>query len=96
MPSPSLTYGGKMKILNTGTANFIVRDKRGNSVCLEPKQTVEVTDEKAFKIARVYSYIKIVEEKSVVKTEEKTEEVKEETKESTKVEVKEKKKKGKK
>lgn len=62
MPSPSLTYGGRMKILNTGTANFIVRDKRGNSVCLEPTQTVEVEEKVGRKVARVYSYIKIVEE----------------------------------
>ena len=76
MPSPSLTYGGRMKILNTGTANFIVRDKRGNSVCLEPKQTVEVDEKVGRKVARVYSYIKIVEE-PVKKVEEPIEEPKE-------------------
>lgn len=86
MPSPSLTYGGKMKIINEGTANFIVRDKRGNSVCLEPKHTVEVEEKTGLKVARVYSYIKIIEEKPVVK-----EEIIE-----NKVEVKAKKKKGKK
>ena len=76
MPSPSLTYGGRMKILNTGTANFIVRDKRGNSVCLEPKHTVEVEEKVGRKVARVYSYIKIVEEKpiEVPKVEEKKDE----------------------
>lgn len=76
MPSPSLTYGGRMKILNTGTANFIVRDKRGNSVCLEPTQTVEVEEKVGRKVARVYSYIKIVEE-PVKKVEEPIEEPKE-------------------
>lgn len=54
-----------MKILNAGTANFIVRDKRGNSVCLEPTKTVEVADNIGRKVARVYSYIKIVEEKPI-------------------------------
>lgn len=60
-----------MKILNAGTANFIVRDKRGNSVCLEPTKTVEVADNIGRKVARVYSYIKIVEEKPIEKVEEK-------------------------
>jgi len=65
-----------MKIINEGTANFIVRDKRGNSVCLEPKHTVEVEEKVGRKVARVYSYIKIVEEKpvEVPKVEEKKDE----------------------
>lgn len=57
--------GAKMKIINEGTANFIVRDKRGNSVCLEPKHTVEVEEKVGRKVARVYSYIKIIEEKPI-------------------------------
>lgn len=66
-----------MKILNAGTADFIVRDKRGNSVVLEPKNTVEVTESTGNKIARVYPFIKIVEEPKKV---EPKEEVSRETK----------------
>ena len=50
-----------MKIINTGTADFIVRDKRGNSVRLEPTQTVEVTEDTARRLAP-YSFIKVVKE----------------------------------
>lgn len=53
-----------MKILNTGTADFIVKDKRGNSVRLEPAQSVEVSEDTARRL-RVYPFIKIVEEVKV-------------------------------
>ena len=71
MPSPYLTYGGKMKILNTGTADFIVKDKRGNSVVVEPSKTVDVLDKTAFKVARIYPFIKIIEEPKTITIEEK-------------------------
>lgn len=65
-----------MKILNAGTADFIVKDKRGNSVRLEPSQTVEVTEETARRL-KPYPFIKIVQE---VKTEVPKPEVKPEVK----------------
>lgn len=50
-----------MKILNAGTADFIVKDKRGNFVTLEPSKMVDVTEQTA-KRMRVYPFIKIIEE----------------------------------
>lgn len=50
-----------MKIVNTGTADLIVKDKRGNSVRLEPSQMVEVSEETARRL-RVYPFVKIVQE----------------------------------
>lgn len=61
MPSPHLAYGGQMKILNAGTADIIVKDKRGNSVRLEPSQTIEVTEDTARKL-KPYPFIKIIRE----------------------------------
>ena len=80
-----------MKILNAGTADFIVKDKRGNSVRLEPSQTVEVTEETARRL-KPYPFIKIVQE---VKTEVPKPEVKEEVKPEVKTEPKKKSKKRK-
>lgn len=50
-----------MKILNAGTADFIVKDKRGNFVTLEPSKMVDVTEQTAKRL-RVYPFIKIIEE----------------------------------
>lgn len=81
MLSPHLAHGGQMKILNAGTADFIVKDKRGNFVTLEPSKMVDVTEQTA-KRMRVYPFIKIIED---VKVEVKPEvEVKEPKKKSRK------------
>ena len=76
-----------MKIKNIGTANFVVKDKRGNSVTLEPNCTVEVDEKIGKKVVRVYSFIQeIVEKKDEIKevVKEEKEEVKDVSRETKK------------
>ena len=73
-----------MKILNAGTADIIVKDKRGNSVRLEPSQAVEVAEDTARKL-RAYPFIKIIQEvKTEVPKEVEAKEVKAEPKKKSK------------
>ena len=69
-----------MKIKNIGQSNFMLTDKRGNSIVLEPSFTADVEDGKARKLLRVYPFLKEVE-----KAEPKIE-VKKETKDEEKLE----------
>lgn len=66
-----------MKIKNIGTANFIVRDIRGNVISLEPNCSVEVEDRLGVKLKRVYYFI---QEVAVQKEVKEVKEVKEEVK----------------
>lgn len=70
-----------MKIKNIGTANFVVRDIRGNVISLEPNCSVEVEDKLGAKLKRVYNFIQEVAVQKEVK------EVKEEVKEEKPVDV---------
>lgn len=68
-----------MKIKNIGNANFILVDKRGNSVTLEPSFTSDVDDAKGRKLLRMYPTLQEVkpELKKIEEKVEKIEEVKE-------------------
>lgn len=83
-----------MKIKNIGNSNFILKDKRGNTVIVEPSFTIDVDDAKGRKLVRIYSNLEEVKEQPKVepKVVEKAE-IKEEVKEVVK---EPKKKKGKK
>jgi hypothetical protein len=81
-----------MKILNTSSANFIVKDKRGNTVILEPNMTVEITEQVGKKVTR-YPFIKVLQEPKKETKIEVKEEVKEEKVEEVSRETKKKRKK---
>lgn len=82
MPSPYPIQGAKMKIKNIGKSNFMLKDKRGNSIILEPSFTVDVDDEKGKKLVRFYPTLEEVkEEKKEVKAEAKEEKVEEKVEE---------------
>lgn len=72
-----------MKIKNIGNANFILVDKRGNNITLEPSFTTDVDDAKGRKLLRIYPTLQEVkpELKKVEEKVEKVEDVKEEVKE---------------
>lgn len=67
-----------MKIKNIGTANFVVRDIRGNVISLEPNCSIEVEDKLGAKFKRVYDFIQEVAVQKEVKEEVKEEVAKEE------------------
>lgn len=58
-----------MKIKNIGNSNFILKDKRGNTVNLEPSNVVEVVDEIGRKFTNVYPFIIEVKEPKKVEEE---------------------------
>lgn len=83
MPSSYPITGAKMKIKNIGSSNFMLEDKRGNFVTLEPSFTIDVEDNVGRKLLRLYSS-SLEEIKPVIKKVEKVEpkvEKKEEEKE---------------
>ena len=88
-----------MKVTNNGFSTFTVRDKRGNIIFLESKQSVEIEDSLGYKLQKVkaYDFLSFEEKKEPVKVEVKAE-PKEEVKEVKEVKVSRetKKKKGKK
>ena len=68
-----------MKIKNIGNSNFILKDKRGNVVLLEPSFTVDVDDSLGAKFIRIYPFIKEVKVEKPKKVEVKEVEVSRET-----------------
>lgn len=71
-----------MIIENIGTSNFILKDKRGNTIILEPSLSVEVDDKVGAKLLGRYSFlkeIKIEKPKVVIEKIEKVENVSRET-----------------
>ena len=71
-----------MKIKNIGTSNFILKDKRGNTIILEPSREVDVDDRLGAKFTKIYPFIKEIKVEKPVqpKTEEpKVEDVSRET-----------------
>lgn len=73
-----------MKIKNIGNANFILVDKRGNNVTLEPSFTADVDDAKGRKLLRTYPTLQEVKPE-LKKVEEKAEKIEEEKEEVTDV-----------
>lgn len=73
-----------MKIKNIGNSNFILKDKRGNSIILEPSFTADVEDSKGKKLVKIYP----ANLKEVVEVEVKTKvEVEVQANEENKIEV---------
>ena len=72
MPSHYPIQGEDMKIKNIGTANFVVKDIRGNVVTLEPSCVIEIDDAKGKKLTKIYSTLQEVKEakKEVVEVKE--------------------------
>lgn len=69
-----------MIIENIGTSNFILKDKRGNTIILEPSLSVEVDDKVGAKLLGRYSFLKEIKiEKPVIEKIEKVENVSRET-----------------